>query len=144
MKPFLLCSLALILPASARIGETKEELITRYGKPLMEVENTIGFKKGDIVLLATLWEGKCHSLVFTGKTTEDMKAAPFPPEKVQELLEGNAGSSKWKGEPPLYKTEDGKITAILAAPGILMIRTTAYQAKTTAEAAGKANDSGAR
>ena len=54
--------------ALARIGETKEQCNARYGKPLFEMQggSVVNYKKNDVNIWVTFWNGVAHSITFHG------------------------------------------------------------------------------
>lgn len=85
MKPWIvLISLLAALPVSARIGETKEQLIARYGEPRPESNgDSLVFRKNGISIEAILWKGVCHLIVYSGESEQRQprprRMNPSPP-----------------------------------------------------------------
>lgn len=111
MKTLLaLLSLALVLPAAARIGETPEQLATRYGKAWSTQEpEVMVYQKNGVFVVARIWNGTCHRIEFSVSPP----IGPFEPTLGQEklpkatllglnekqkaaLVEANKGNSEWK------------------------------------------------
>jgi len=104
--------------ANARLGETKDQLLERYGEPFLE--NRLGeypclfFKKDEYVIMFILIEGKVESLVIS-KPTGFLDYA-----EVTVLLSRNSGGSGFvfkdgsnKGS-RFFKEEDTGRKAILS------------------------------
>jgi len=89
----LFLSLALLGTANARLGETKEQAVERYGKPVQELEaegrfeSFICSKDGYLFLLKFL-DGKVAYLVVTCAGNEGLKE-----EEVEIFLKKNASGS---------------------------------------------------
>lgn len=86
-------ALAMAGPAHARLGETKEECIVRYGQPLAEVpallENATGatFLRGDIRIQVEFLDNRAAFLSFSRRGLRL--------EERQKLLDLNAGPLSW-------------------------------------------------
>ncbi|MDB6134783.1 MAG: hypothetical protein JWM59_3026 [Verrucomicrobiales bacterium] len=80
-------------PARARLGETREECIARYGQPVAETTGllqgaqSISFAKAGIRVRIEFIDGRAAYLNFS-------KAGLSPDEELQ-LLESNAGGHLW-------------------------------------------------
>jgi hypothetical protein len=91
--PVVACVMAAAVPAEARLGETKEECIARYGQPLAEVpallENATGatFLKGEIRIRVEFLDNRAAFLSFSRRGLRL--------EERQKLLDLNAGPLSW-------------------------------------------------
>src|SRR5690349_17804896 len=105
--------------AQARIGETREGLILRYGQPKSEDRATgqLVFVEGGTAITAQLWQGKCHLIEYSRRMVGELKKkidkekkilpkASFSKEKIDSILSRNPEGSKWveTGEPHRRQT----------------------------------------
>jgi hypothetical protein len=85
--------LVWMVPASARLGETREECVKRYGEPIAEIpallQNAVGaaFMRGDIRVRIEFLDGKAAFLSFSRR---GLRA-----DERQTLVDLNAGSLTW-------------------------------------------------
>lgn len=93
--------LALCASAQARIGETVEECVKRYGKPTKvdEAGRTFQFHSDDVKIDITFAAGRCVCIQYYQTTKAvfsggDLVKSLSEPEK-DVLLEANAGGQKW-------------------------------------------------
>ena len=126
MKFLILSILAgLGCQASARIGESPEQLAARYGKA--EVGKTTAepyeliYQKSGIYITAVIWKNACHSISFQGTPplqdpftggfvlpgdekpvkpeasdpAKPVSAGPLSDAQMLAILEANGGGSKW-------------------------------------------------
>ena len=100
MKYFLIL-LLLTVTASARIGETPEECVKRYGKPtkIVKERNQLLFKKAGFLISVQFLSGKAGS-VFYVKSKTDVLDRPLEisPNERQILLKSNAAAGWEKSE----------------------------------------------
>ena len=105
MKLLILSILAaLACVASARIGETPEQLVKRYGPSTPgERKEELRFHKNGIYVTAILWKGRCHGISFSHKAPyvsadsdekTGMDSAPLTEIQIQQLMAVNS-RSKW-------------------------------------------------
>ena len=131
MKKYLLLTFVLgILPASARLGESLEQLTSRYGAPTSTSKKLTVFQKGPVLIMVTLWEGKCDSIILIRPEN-----SPYTNDQIQALLDVNAGDSVWTGENKRFVTTDKKRSAFLAEPNTLMLETAECKARKELESA---------
>ena len=89
----LLCSLLWTGAASARLGESREDCIKRYGQPVAEIpallESATGaaFQKGEVRIRIEFLGGKAAFLSFSRRGLRQ--------DEQQTLLEVNAGTLVW-------------------------------------------------
>jgi hypothetical protein len=124
----------LTIPTQARIGESAEELSTRYGKAEESVVGKLVFRKNGIFVTATLMEGKCQSLVLSpykeSPSRQISDGEPLTQEQIDRLLTANAPGSKWVGSRQTgWKTEDGLFSAFAIRSGIAIETAAFTQAK---------------
>ena len=94
--------LMIMLPLHARIGETSEECIKRYGNPIdsdyvpvpegcIIVEGDYHFSKNGFDILVHFYEGKADYILFSASDFSEMSD-----KDVATLLDANIGSGSWK------------------------------------------------
>jgi hypothetical protein len=122
MKTLILTILAgLVCLASARLGETPEQCIARYGE-LIRVEkdrNLHCYRKNGINIEIRFKDGKAGSIdFFKEASAPNGGTAPLSVLETAALMTANDGGSKWKQLPPkpgdvdqVWFTEDGKCYA---------------------------------
>lgn len=116
-----------VAESSGRIGESREQVIGRYGPLISDAGGLLVFQKSNYDVCIRIIDGTCQFLMIQPKAGEDGKRLPFHPETVRLLLEASTGPEKWSGEGGLYKTADGKITAALVSESCLLIQTEVYR-----------------
>lgn len=131
--------LALFLtPAMARLGETKEQCIARYGPAIVDkIENgenyTIHDKAG-FRLLVTYFEKKAALLLLSKIDKEHPEISAV---EIQKILRSNNAGGDWKKDPTVLINSlwnaDGKIAQYEVADHNLTLMTTAYQLKLAAD-----------
>lgn len=94
----------------ARLGETEDELIKRFGRPVSTItdKDDIGiadkqlmFKKGDTIIHATIYRGECVSEGYQFMDG-DGEAVPLKGpalEKAEAALGANAAGFEWQKHP---------------------------------------------
>ena len=92
-----LCFLSLTTLASARIGETEEEIAARYGKPVADIPtqafgNVRGFKSNEYIVGVAFVNGVSNMEMFSKTDQSDMTAT-----EIKNLLQAN-GPGEWKAE----------------------------------------------
>jgi hypothetical protein len=133
------------LPTFARLGETKAECETRYGKPVRTTKegNTL-YQKGGLDIVISFFQDKAVVLFFA-KSKEDTPEIDIPLEgkkyrresltvaERETLLKANSGSSAW-GEGTILDADttcwyraDKKASAEFFRP-ILIIRDSEHKA----------------
>lgn len=87
-------------PVQARLGETVDECINRYGQPISQTQVALGtnvhFIFKGVPIYAIFANGLCEVITFMGVS----------PELMTALLDANAGQFKW-GEPYTKTLGDG-------------------------------------
>jgi hypothetical protein len=116
MKTFAATFLTLMLciSAHARLGETINECIRRYGEPLKadEEKKILGFQKGVFFVMCIFLDGKCESISFK---KEDESA--FSVSEFEGLREANGGGLEWSqrpDDPLMWFTQEPTRHAVLA------------------------------
>jgi hypothetical protein len=122
-SPALLALFLLALPSvlEARIGETLEQCIARYGPPdkgpqdsaLHPAATDCGFVKDGLYVVVTVYQGKAVDIMF-----RKLDGTPFNASEVKELLTANGGTS-WmvrkveESDKLEWATKDGTKLAML-------------------------------
>jgi len=97
---FLIAPLAALLltsPLSARLGETKEQIIKRYGEPeerddeFSDRHESFLFSVSNYSILVTFLDGVSHGEFYTKLDDED-----FSETEISRLLEINGGGKEWE------------------------------------------------
>lgn len=105
--------LALSLNCHARIGETLEESVARYGPVVKEGVNGTIFKKGDFDIKVHFYNGKTDFLTIIKDPSCPIQ--DFTPEELESLLIANFNGMKYSNhiEPNkcLYMTAFGALAA---------------------------------
>jgi hypothetical protein len=120
----LLAALMLGLPSdsSARIGETLQQCIARYGQPEDNPQESAvhpkatdcAFIKSGLDISVVFYQGKAVDIMF-----RKLDGSAFNPSEVEELLKANGGSSSWnqheakRPDQSEWKTTDGARRATL-------------------------------
>lgn len=125
---YMLMSASIILTllsgiAEARIGESVEQCISRYGKPIMRTERPEGqeeiiFKKDYFTISANFFHGVCDSIYYSkSKKTfwrKEEENIPLSEGEIGVFMEANAFGKTWTSfseSDYLYWTEDRDLEA---------------------------------
>ncbi|MCW1922410.1 hypothetical protein OKA05_07580 [Luteolibacter arcticus] len=118
---------------SANIGESKEELIKRYGDAKGSGD-TLSFEKDGLRVVATLWKGKCSMIMFwligEGDAPPQRK---FTSEETEAILSRNPAHSTYLPADPKFdklrakvrKSSDQKFIAT-TSPEMITIQSAEY------------------
>lgn len=115
----------LVIPVSARIGETPEQLVVRYGtsKPGKDASE-LCFEKNGLAIFATLWKGVCHSIRFLPVKPADDYGRQLTRDEIQLLLTVNSGGVEWfENKKNSWISVDAKLSAFIFSDGALCIVT---------------------
>ena len=122
----VLLLLTLITPlASARVGETPEQLVERYGAIVKEKKDSeseyLTFLKGGVSINCVIRDGKTVAVLY------DFFRPPSEDE-IKTLLDANSGGKKWKKDTSSvflasWVREDSVLSAIITrnSPNLLTI-----------------------
>jgi hypothetical protein len=131
----ILLSLALVAittaGAQARIGETPDQLVARYGQPLNEVDQKaegakialahVTFEKGGYQIDVTITDGLSVEEKYKKINGQSMTV-----EEARILLNANSGGQNWsepqKSTDAITWTRDDNATAQLTSDGSMTIR----------------------
>jgi ABC-type phosphate transport system substrate-binding protein len=104
MKRYFILLLIFVMAnnAFARLGETKAQLIERFGKPYVEFEqrhskhgftyavgNIVAFQKDDWKIECLLISNQCAQVIYR-------KPGSWTDEQFKQLLFGNSGTNNWQ------------------------------------------------
>ncbi len=117
--------------AQARIGETADQLVARYGQPLSEDDQkkdgdkialaNVVFQKGGFEISVTITAG-----VSVQETYKKLNGSPILVDEARYLLTANAQGEEWSAprtvEGDKIWTRDDGATATLAHDGTMTIR----------------------
>ena len=104
LRPFLIVVVlaGLVLPARARLGESEEQCVLRYG-PVVERTTSADpglnlpvllFNKNGYAFTATLFHGRVGALLI-----QRGDSAELSPEEIQLFLDANRAGEKWERQP---------------------------------------------
>ncbi len=103
----------------ARIGDTPEKCIERYGKPIKSSDKGLLFAKNGMKIYVTFSAGKADG-IFLQKLDPAMpkRALPIPEQEIEQFLMLNSMGSKWRFTSQLpdgdviWVTEDSELSAM--------------------------------
>ncbi|RYD35107.1 MAG: hypothetical protein EOP87_07930 [Verrucomicrobiaceae bacterium] len=128
-----LLSLFPCLPVSAKIGETKDLLATRYGPAIEENGDLLTFSKSGILVKADLKDGKCARIRFAKDVASGIEGS-LSQNQISALFAANQDGLQWtRAADGTLRSSDGQRQAV-AADGSLVIQTAAF---TNGEKAGE-------
>ncbi len=124
--------------AQARIGETPDQLVARYGQPLNETDQKaegakiplarVSFQKGGYQIDVTITDGLSVQEIF-----KKLNNKPLTIEEARILLSANAQGMNWsapqKSEEATIWTRDDNAVAQLSGDGSMIIRSRALSAE---------------
>ena len=127
--------------AQARIGETPDQLVARYGQPLKEEDQKaegdkipmakVTFQKGGFQIDVTITSGLSQQEIF-----KKINSQPITVDEARTLLDANSQGYNWSAP---QKTDDGTVwvrddnaTAKLGGDGAMTIRSHALVVQETA------------
>ena len=129
--PLLLLGVANI--CQARIGDTLEEAIERYGKPVRKASaNEFAmFKEPSYYITAHFHDGKTDAITYVKAGSESSIKGAFSDDEIQMLLKINGSGQTWerskaKAGLQAWKTEDRKFQAVYSESKFFVITTAGY------------------
>jgi hypothetical protein len=131
----------------ARVEESKDECIARYGSPIKELEDgQLLFQKSGLAIIAHFHEGKTDSIAFRKVETNALgKGETISDHEIEILMQNNSCEKTWKKSSAIsmnriWETEDGSLFAhYMNFDNILHISTRGYVDRS--DAAKKAKES---
>ncbi|MBV8969479.1 MAG: hypothetical protein JO331_10525 [Verrucomicrobia bacterium] len=131
-----LLSVLLFLVANicqARIGDTLEEAIQRYGKVVSKASagEFAMFKEPSYYITAHFHDGETDAITYVKTGSESSTKGSFSDDEIEMLLRINGNGQTWersKANARLnkWRTEDGKIRAVYSESKFLVITTAGY------------------
>jgi hypothetical protein len=119
--------------SQARIGDTLQEAIERYGKVVNKApgEEFVMFKEASYYITAHLHDDKTDAITYAKTGSESSTKGAFSDEEIETLLRINGNGQTWdrsRTKAGLYewKTEDGKLQAVYSESKFLVITTAGY------------------
>jgi len=129
----LLLLLGVANICQARIGDTLEEAIERYGKPVHKASaNEFAmFKEPSYYITAHFHDGKTDAITYVKAGSESSTKGAFSDDEIEMLLKINGNGQTWersKAKAGLqeWKTEDRKFQAVYSESKFLVITTAGY------------------
>jgi hypothetical protein len=117
----------------ARIGDTLEEAIQRYGKVVSKAsgDEFAMFKEAPYYITAHFHDDKTDAITYVKAGSESSTKGSFSHEEIEMLLRINGNGQTWersKGKAGLqeWKTEDEKLQAVYSESKFLVIATVGY------------------
>lgn len=113
----LIIAISLSSVAFARLGETPQQCIARYGKPATEQKDgKLAFIKEGMAIICSFFEGKCDVIAFKNFDAEEIFPTQMKDDVIEALKKANGGGSAWKkiarvSIDRLWSTEDGEAFA---------------------------------
>lgn len=139
----LLCLWGVANICQARIGDTLEEAIKRYGKVVKKesADQFAMFKEASYYITAHFHDDKTDAITYVKRTTATSSKGAFSDREIEMLLRLNGNGQTWerskaKAGVHKWKSEDGKLQAVYLESKFLVI-TTAGFLKRLQEAASK-------
>jgi hypothetical protein len=138
---FTLCFIAIVSGnAQARLGESADQLVQRYGQPLSENDQKgegdkialadVVFQKGGIQINVTVVDGAS-----VAETFKKINGQALSTSEIRILLNANAQGREWEAPEMLHGSKiwrrDDSATAVQAADGSLTIKSRELVAKET-------------
>jgi hypothetical protein len=125
----------------ARIGDTLEESITRYGKPINAAGDTAMFEKPPYYVTVHLSDGKTDAITYVKTHKGAGSESEMSPDEIDRLL-GLNSDQQWKQAGPKEGTkqwglQDGSLSAVYTKDKFLVITTADYEQRLAKEAAEK-------
>lgn len=129
----LLLLLGVANICQARIGDTLEEAIERYGKPVHKAsaDEFAMFKETSYYITAHFHDGKTDAITYVKAGSESSTKGAFSDDEIEMLLKINGSGQTWersKAKAGLqeWKTEDTKFQAVYSESKFLVITTAGY------------------
>jgi len=138
--PHLSALLVLLLPmlgvaniCQARIGDTLQEAIERYGKVVKKAsaDEFAMFKEASYYITAHFHDDKTDAITYVKTGSEPSTKGAFSDEEIELLLKINGNGQTWertKAKAGLceWKTEDKRLRAVYSESKFLVITTAGY------------------
>ena len=119
--------------AQARIGDTLQEAIARYGKVLNKAPGNefVMFKEASYYITAHLHDDKTDAVTYVKTGSPSSAKSAFSDEEIEMLLRINGNGQTWERSSTKaggyeWKTEDRKLQAVYSESKFLIIMTAGY------------------
>ena len=129
----LLLLLGVTNICQARIGDTLEEAIERYGKPLHKAsaDEFAMFKEVSYYITAHFRDDKTDAITYVKVGSESSTKGAFSDDEIEMLLKINGNGQTWERSKDKvglqeWKTEDRKLQAVYSESKFLVITTAGY------------------
>jgi hypothetical protein len=134
----LLIFVATAAHCLARIGDTLDESITRYGKPITAAGDTAMFEKPPYYVTVHLSDGKTDAITYVKSKKGANGESEMSPDEIDRLL-GLNSDQQWKqtGAAKQWGLQDGSLLAVYTKDKFLVITTADYKQRLAKEAAEK-------
>ena len=123
--------LAAVSLCQGRIGDTLEEVVARYGKPVNKAasQDFAMFKQTPYYITVHFHDKKTDAITYVKSASGTQNA--FSNDEIERLLRINGGDHEWEQSKnsagrPLWKTEDKMLQAFYSESKFLVITTAAY------------------
>jgi hypothetical protein len=130
---FLLCLLGVPNLSQARIGDTLQQAIERYGKVVNKTPGNefVMFKEASYYITAHLRDDKTDAVTYVKTGSRSSAKSAFSDEEIEMLLRINGNGQTWerlsiKAGGYEWKTEDRKLHAVYSESKFLVIATAGY------------------
>src|SRR5271169_4809652 len=106
----LLLLLGVANICQARIGETLEEAIERYGKPVHKAsaDEFAMFKEASYYITAHFHDGKTDAITYVKARSESSTEGAFSDDEIEMLLKINGSGQTWERSRPKQAYKNGK------------------------------------
>jgi hypothetical protein len=119
--------------SQARIGDTVQQAIERYGKVVNKAPGNefVMFKEASFYITAHLHDDKTDAITYVKTGSQSSVKSAFSDEEIEMLLRINGNGQSWersrtKAGVHEWKTEDGKLQAVCSESKFLVITTAGY------------------
>jgi hypothetical protein len=129
----VLCLLGVPNLSQARIGDTLQQAIGRYGKVVNKAPGNefVMFKEGSYYITAHLHDDKTDAVTYVKTGSQSSAKSVFSEEEIEMLLRINGNGQTWERSSTKagvyeWKTEDRKLQAVWSKSKFLVITTAGY------------------
>jgi hypothetical protein len=124
-----------------RIGDTLDESITRYGKPINAAGDTAMFEKPPYYVTVHLSDGKTDAITYVKTKKGASNESEMSSDEIDRLL-GLNSDQQWKQTgakegSKQWELQDGSLSAVYTKDKFLVITTAGYEQGLAKEAAEK-------
>ena len=119
--------------SQARIGDTLQQAIERYGKVVNKAPGNefVMFKEASFYITAHLHDDKTDAITYVKTGSQFSVKSAFSDEEIEMLLRINGNGQSWERSRTRagvheWKTEDGKLQGVCSESKFLVITTAGY------------------